>query len=189
MRTKDSVWVRTAVLSAVVLLVTILTFLVQYGGDYSGNAGGDALNCSVEGDGNLVSCSGNKGPPTQSIDDKLMADAERFADVPPQRPGPWPFAVVRTLDLGLRVRSTNAVSGEALGALAPHHVAWAVCQERSAFDPDPTTGIGPVWLKIKWDQQEPSTSFHQSNPDATATAWAYRGYLVPVGHSGDIPQC
>ena len=93
------------------------------------------------------------------------------------------------LGQGLKVRSTNVAAGEQLGGLAAHYPAWAVCQARSNFDPDPTTGTGPVWLKIKWDQQQPSGEFHESNSGAKTTGWAYRGYLVPVGHNGDIPDC
>lgn len=146
-------------------------------------------NCAVHGEANVVKCSDETEVPGQSVDAILRADARRFVNVPPTGQGPWPFAVVGTFDVGLKVRSTNAADGKGLGGLAPHHIAWAVCQHRSAFDPDPTTGTGPIWLKVKWEQQEPSTAFFDSDPSATATAWVYRGFLIPVGHNGNIPDC
>jgi hypothetical protein len=118
----------------------------------------------VQGDGNTVTCQGAAGLPGAAIDERLMADAAAFADVPPEGDGPWPFAVVNTLDQGLKVRTTNTRDGDQLGGLAPHHVAWAVCKTTSDFDPDHTTRSGPIWLQIKWDQHTPSSDFYKSRP-------------------------
>lgn len=182
-RVKDSVWMKVGVVAAVLAAIIAAVALMAGGVNTK-------QDCNIEGDGNIVQChSLGEGVPGEAVDKKLREDAARFADVEPKGNGPWPFAVVGTLDQGLKVRSTNVADGEQLGGLAPHYVAWAVCQARSEFDPDPTTGTGPVWLKIKWEQQEPSDEFHESDSGAKATAWAYRGYLVPIGHNGDIPAC
>lgn len=184
-RVKDSPWVKAGAGAAVLAAIVALVAIILGGNDREQHVNNGS--CNVQGDSNNVNCP--EGIPGQSLDEKLREDAERYADVEPTGDGPWPFAVVGTLDQGLKVRSTNVAEGEQLGGLAPHYPAWAVCQARSNFDPDPTTGTGPVWLKIKWDQQEPSDEFHPSNSGAKTTAWAYRGFLVPVGHNGDIPDC
>lgn len=120
---------------------------------------------------------------------EVLADSRTWADTPPKGDGPWPFVVVRTLGKGLKVRTTNTAQGDHINGLAELDQAWAVCQENSGFDPDPGTGAGPVWLKIKWAHQTPGTDFRVSDLNAKETGWAYRGYLVPIGHNGDIPQC
>lgn len=120
---------------------------------------------------------------------EILRYSSQFADRPPVGSGPWPYVVVGTQDLGLRVRSTNVDEGVSLGALAPLATAWALCRAESSFDPDPPSKRGAVWLKVKWDQIGPSDDFHDSRPSASATGWAYAGYLVPVGHNGSIPDC
>jgi len=186
---KDSIWVKVGVVAAVVAaIVGTIAITRSGGGDITQATSGGSTGCVVKGDNVTVDCRGSEIP-GQTIDDKLIADAQRFTSMPPKGDGPWPFAVVKTLNIGLKVRSTNVTQGEQLGGLAPHHVAWAVCQVQSNFDPDPSTGAGPQWIRIKWDQQQPSTAFFESSSGAEKTAWAYRGYLTPVGHNGEIPRC
>ena len=126
--------------------------------------------------------------PQESDAQELLNEAARFADVPPEGEGPWPFAVAGS-DIGLKVRSTNVLEAVQLGGIAELHSAWVDCVETTGFDPDPTTGVGPRWYRVRWAHQEPSDEFHQSDPGADTTAWAYAGYLVPVGHNGDVPAC
>lgn len=119
-------------------------------------------------------------------DSRIIAEAAEHRDVQPQGTGPWPFAVVRTEGLGLKVRSTNLAEGVQLGALEPHAIAWVVCQADSGFSPGSTSS---VWHRVKWSVQEPSIEFHVSEPSASGLAWAFGEYLVPVGHNGNVPQC
>lgn len=186
---KDSSWVKIGVVAAVVAAIAAVVALALTDSSGDRNQNVEDSECVVQGDNPVVTCERGEGIPGEDVDKKLLDDAARFADVPPSGKGPWPFAVVKTLGQGLKVRSTNVAQADQLGGLQPHYVAWAVCQARSDFDPDPTTNTGPVWLKIKWDQQQPSDQFHESHSGAASTAWAYRGYLVPVGHNGDIPAC
>ena len=120
---------------------------------------------------------------------EVLEISARSADVPPKGDGPWPFVVAKTQGIGLKVRTTPTAEGVTINGLAELHTAWAVCRQNSGFDPDPATGNGPVWLKIKWDHQTPGSEILESDLSAKATGWAYGGYLVPVGHNGSIPPC
>lgn len=149
------------------------------------------------GDARIVNCPDAQGSSctyqeaAEHIEDKreeeILAESRKSADTPPKGDGPWPFAVVGTRGIGLKVRTTGTAEGTHINGLADHHTAWAVCQQDTGFEPDP--GSGSVWLQIKWDHQEPGTAFVESEFSAEQTAWAYAAYLVPIGHDGDIPTC
>ncbi len=125
----------------------------------------------------------------QLSEEQALERSRQFAHVPPKGPGPWPFQVLGTEELGLKVRTTNVLEGKQIGAVPPRNTVWALCKANSGWDPDPSTGNGPIWLKIKWEHRTPSTEFFQSDPAATSTAWVYGAYAKPVGHNGNIPLC
>lgn len=121
---------------------------------------------------------------------EVIAAAEATADVAPAAKGPWPFYVVKTAPLGLKVRSTNVVEATQLGAIGNLNPGWAWCRQESSFDPVPDDEVGALWLQIGWDHQEPNeTEYFNSEPDAAGRAWIYAGFTVPVGHSGEVPEC
>lgn len=145
-------------------------------------------NCPAEGNDIQVDCDYIAPDPDEVQEEQIQQRVQDFADVPPQGDGPWPFVVLDS-DIGLKVRSTNEVDAVQLGGLQERHTAWVDCQQTSSFDADPTTGAGPLWYRVRWAHQEPSVEYHESDPGAVHTAWAYAGYLVPWGHNGDIPEC
>lgn len=121
---------------------------------------------------------------------QIIESAEGFGAAPPVGDAPWPFVVVGTAPIGLKVRTTNAEIGTQIGAIANLNSAWAWCQEQSEFDPVPGDENGAVWFQIAWDHQEPNeTDYLQSESSATARGWIYGGFVVPVGHNGVIPNC
>lgn len=160
---------------------------------FVGNDAGDTTitdSCTADGTTIEIDCRwiDQLPDPARVNSQEIVDKARAFADVPPTGAGPWPFAVANSR-IGLKVRSTNVMEAEQLGGIQELHVAWVVCQEDSGFDPDPTTGAGSLWYKVKWDQQTPTTAFSESAPNADGTAWAYSGYLYPTGHNGDVPAC
>lgn len=186
-------WTAIGAIAAIVAVVVAFVALDGNGGDTttikdstldSGdgctNIGQGAQNCYVELVGDLAS----------RTEADIIEAARRAADKPPASEGPWPFYVVRTAPIGLKVRSTNEQEATQLGGIANLNSAWAWCQQTSDFDPDPGDDVPGLWLQIAWDHQEPNTTdYFQSELGADARAWIYAGFTVPTGHSGDIPRC
>ncbi|MBN6034197.1 hypothetical protein [Amycolatopsis sp. 195334CR] len=123
---------------------------------------------------------------------KKTLRAESGASAPPSGPGPYPFVVVDTVDLGLFARTANTVSAVRIGYTANRSLVWANCTARSDFTPSDVTGennVGPIWLQVRWKHLPAGTNQGLSEPNETQTAWMYRGALEPVGHNGAIPPC
>ncbi len=189
----------TAMGAVAAVLGALIAFVALSG---SGNEGDATINdTSIGGEGSANSCA-NVGEGTQNCyveqvqdlasktEAETIAAARKAADVPPTPEGPWPFYVVRTGPIGLKVRSSNVKEATQLGGIAHLNPAWAWCQETSEFDPVPGDDVPGLWLQIAWDHQEPNTTdYFQSEPGADGRAWIYAGFTVPTGHSGDIPEC
>lgn len=179
-------WVKLGIVAGVIAAVAAVVGLSRSDSSSSevSQTGTGNVNCMVDGKGNSVECKGKS--PEQVHEQELIADAEEDRNSPPLGNGPWPFAVVRDQNIGLKVRTTNTAEGMQIGGLAHLHTAWAVCKQRSGFDPE---GLGDLWYKIKWDNQQRSTAFFESETGATDTGWVISSYLVPVNHNGNIPDC
>jgi hypothetical protein len=161
------------------------------GSDTSADDGGVNIQCTINGEelsGETCKYEASVPDPEEADEAEVRQAAEEFADMPPKGDGPWPFVVTGS-EIGLKVRSTNTREGEQLGGLDELHTAWVICKAVSDFDADPSTDVGPLWYKIGWTQQQPSTGFFESTPTTEQTAWAYAGYLVPSGHNGAVPDC
>ena len=185
-----------AVAAIVAVAVAIVTFAL---GD---DDGGSAITDSrIGGDNSANSCAnlgeGDQTCYVEQVEDlaskseaEILAAAEQAADVPPVGDGPWPFSVVKTGPIGLKVRSTNVEEAVQLGGIAHLNSVWAWCQAASGFDPVPDDEDADVWLQIAWDHQDPNTTdYFQSEPGADGRGWTYAGFTAPVGHNGDIPNC
>lgn len=121
---------------------------------------------------------------------EVIEGAREAADTAPTSEGPWPFYVVKTAPLGLKVRSTNVVEAAQLGAVGNLNPVWVWCRSESSFDPVPHDEVDALWLQIAWDHQQPNeTEYLNSEPDAEGRAWVYAGFTVPVGHNGEVPEC
>jgi hypothetical protein len=154
-----------AAAAAVTAVATVGLVVVTNGGDETTTNVTNGNNCAAEGASAKVECPWNQyfpDPAKENAQD-VVDKAREFADVPPSGDGPWPFAVANSV-IGLKVRSSNVVEGEQLGGIQELHVAWVVCKANSGFDPDPTTGVGSLWYKVKWDQHTLSTAFYESAP-------------------------
>lgn len=143
------------------------------------NSGKGAQNCYLE----------YAEDATQKKQDRLIAEAEQYKDVEPAGPGPWPFIVVRTGELGLKIRNGTGTMDQQVGGMSDNNIAWVTCKTMSDFDPEPSTGVGPLWYGVKWPDNEPGTKFHNSEPAARYTQYAYGAYLLPLGHNGEVPEC
>lgn len=181
-------WTKIAGIAAVVaVLVAVAAWQWPRGEGQSGKIDGAGQICQSK-TGN-VDC---RQYPTEGIrsEEQAIESSRSHMNDPPPATGPWPFTVVNTGTQGLKVRSTNTVEGVQLGALPNLNTAWAECQTDSPFDPVPNDEGGAKWLRIKWDQQtQDDKNYYESQPDAKATGWIYRGLVVPLGHNGTIPQC
>lgn len=134
--------------------------------------------------------------------DKAADDEKSFKDAlaarstsAPTGSGPWPFVVVDTVidgkNYGLYARTTNGVQAERQGTAANHSIIWADCVATSDYTPIDVTGdnnVGPKWLRVRWNPAGPMDR-SVSEPNATKSAWMYRGATVPVEHNGEIPTC
>ena len=107
----------------------------------------------------------------------------------PTGTGPWQFAVLGTGNLGLKVRNDPGRSGVQIGSLGEKSTAWVDCQLRNDFDAGGAGGPGPIWYRVRWPNQSPTSAFFNSEPASPYIGWAYKGYLTPVGQDGSVPQC
>jgi hypothetical protein len=191
--TRSSIWARVGVVAGVVAAVVAIVaiFLTRSGQSNKAKVGGSASNCQVNGNSNTVTCDyQNKAQGAEGqTEDLILAESQKSMSIPPRGNGPWPFIVVHDFGMGLKVRTTDTPEGVQIGGIPSHHTVWAVCQQNSGFDPAPETGNGPVWLKVKWANTSPGQNFFESEISAQSTGWAYKGYVVPLGHNGQIPAC
>lgn len=179
-------WTRVGVVAGVVAAVAAVAALgvARSSSSAKSNSGNE---CSGDRE-SIVTCYQEAAKPASMLhEDEVIADAARHRDDPPVGQGPWPFVVVRDLDKGLKVRTSNTVDGIQIGALAHLNTAWAFCQAHSGFDPERN---GDVWFQIGWNHQQPdSTDYFESEPGATGRGWVHSYYLAPVNHNGAIPPC
>lgn len=103
--------------------------------------------------------------------------------------GPWPYTVANVGPLGLIVRSFGDETGTQVGSAAETLTLWADCVQNTGFDPRPDTGVGPLWYKVRWPTVQPGKAFLTSSPSDRYRAWVYAGFVVPSGHSGQLPEC
>ncbi|GAA1704117.1 hypothetical protein GCM10009745_59530 [Kribbella yunnanensis] len=155
----------------------------------SNNSGGNTVVCPATDSGAVTNC-----PLQQIMGDETLTDPEfrkQIAAVStdaPAAPAPYQFVVVDTGKLGVKVRTGPETSDMQFGSAGNRSILWVDCQVRSSFDADPTTGAGPVWLKVRWPNTT-GTEWANSQPRDPARGWVYRGYAIPAGHNGDIPAC
>lgn len=187
--------VRTAKIAAAagvcVALVALAAYLFPRGDDDAPNsdAGGDR-SCSVTGDGNV--CIG--GEVTELLDDEELSDGEvkeqlGSAGAPPSDTGPWPFVVLDTEELGLKVRDDPGREGKQIGASVNRSTMWVDCRTENDFDADPATGAGPLWYRVRWPTSSPSEQYLSSQPNDPSQGWAYAGYLFASGPMPELPDC
>jgi hypothetical protein len=176
-----------AIAGVVAAVAAVLALTSSSGSAPMQNQGSGNTGCQVDGSNNVIICPGSAG--SQDQEAQIRTDAARGGEQPPQGPGPWLYVTLGTRGIGLKVRTTNTATGTQVGGLAPGHLAYAVCKSDSGFDPEPGSGLGTTWLKIRWPADAAGGGFYESQPGLTTTAWAYGGYLVPVHHNGGIPMC
>jgi hypothetical protein len=190
---RSTTWVRVGVIAGVVAAAVATIGLVANRSGQTNNAKveGSAGTCQVNGSSNIVTCQyQNEAQAAEGkTEDLILQESQRSIAIPPQGTGPWPFIVVHDFGMGLKVRTTDTAEGIQIGGIPTHHTVWAVCQQNSGFDPAPETRNGPIWLKVKWANMSPGENFFESEISAPSTGWAYKGYLVPLGHDGQIPTC
>lgn len=126
---------------------------------------------------------------SHSSESDVLAASKSAASRLPMGSGPWPFVVVRTRGIGLKVRTTPLPMGEQIGSLSELDPVWVTCRRDSDFDPDPSTGNGPIWFQVTWSDERLGSDFRHSQYTAASTGWAYGGYLVPIGQDGEVPDC
>ena len=146
----------------------------------------DGANCVV-----TLTQAVTKASQSSATDAEFKSELAKSATAAPTAPGPWPFVVVDTGDLGLFARSSNEVNAEYLGTALNRAIIWADCVATSNFAPADVSGedaVGPLWLKVRWAAVEPMQN-SVSEPTEEATAWMYRGLAVPLKHNGQIPAC
>lgn len=114
------------------------------------------------------------------------------ADKQPAGPGPWPFVVVDTGDLGLFARTSDTVNATRVGNAGNRSIVWVDCIAQSDFTPPDVSGVndvGPQWVQVRWKHLPSGTDRGLSEPTEAQTAWMYRGALLPLGSNGDIRKC
>ena len=196
---------KSLVVAAVGVIVSIAGVAVgcgadqptQQGGMVQGGTGNTAQECGFV--GNAATCVNYKVELSEAIakasDDaelKKVLRASPSAAQDPAPPGPWPFAVVDTGDLGLFARTTPDALATRVGHAANRGMVWADCQVDSEFTPPDVSGenaVGPKWVKVRWKHLPDGTNRGLSEPSHTETAFMYRGALEPVAHNGNIPPC
>ena len=105
---------------------------------------GDVNNCSVQVQERL-----------SEIDARAKNDAEfreevaKMSNIAPPSRGPWPFVVIGTRDIGLKIRSNGERDGKQIGSAANRSVLWADCLATTSFEPDPVVKAGPKWLRVR----------------------------------------
>jgi hypothetical protein len=157
-------------------------------------AGEGNNSCVNESEGSVQTCIFGPHISTAEVASVEELQQQRFDESPQDviKNGPWPFIVYDTEEptlMGLKVRSSNTADGVQLGAIVDRGTAWVDCREDSGFDPDPVRGVGGLWYRVRWPSEEPSNSYLESEPSSPYAAWAFAGYLAPVGHNGQVPEC
>jgi hypothetical protein len=143
----------------------------------------DGSNCVV-----TLTQAVTKASQSSATDAEFKSELTKSATPAPADPGPWPFVVVDTGDLGLFARSGNEVNAERLGTALNRTIIWADCVATSSFAPADATGdnaVGPLWLKVRWAAVGPMQN-SVSEPTEQATAWMYRGLAVPLQHNAEF---
>jgi hypothetical protein len=104
------------------------------------------------------------------------------ADSPPVGPGPFPYVILDTENLGVFVRTGPGADDRRLpgNPMAAEGVMfYADCKVVDGFEGDRRALHDlRTWLKIRWPERSD-----------VADAWVYGGFSYAVGHNGDIPIC
>lgn len=192
-------WTIVGVVVAVAGVVA--AFVLPGGGGQSVSGTGNQVNqnsgsqsatgaCGQVGTGNSCVVQLQELAKESPTDEEFKAGVAKLGAAPPEEPGPWAFVVVDTGELGLFARSTNELQGSRVGLALNREMVWVDCMATSDFTPpDPTNDVGPVWLKVRWKNDQTSATHMYSDPDDPKRAWMYRGLTVPFGHNGDVPDC
>lgn len=122
-------------------------------------------------------------------DELFKAEVAKRSTANPTGPGPWPYVVVDAAQLGLKIRSTNDATGTQIGSATNRLTLWVDCISTSTFDPEPPSGAGPAWLRVRWPNSKPTNQYFNSEPNQPDRGYAYAGHAIPYGHNGKIPTC
>ncbi|MFI5734871.1 hypothetical protein ACIA49_32460 [Kribbella sp. NPDC051587] len=181
--------VAAAVLALGTLIGGVAAFVKHDDGpansDNTGTVGNNG--CNINGDQSSCTVQQIMGDETLT-DPEFRKEMAKASTAAPAGAGPYQFVVVDTGKLGLMVRTGPEADDEQFGSVGNRGIVWADCQQRSSFNGDPSMGVGPVWLKIHWPQTT-GKEFANSQPKDPARGWVFRGYVIPAGHNGKIPNC
>ena len=133
--------------------------------------------------GRLESSNGKKS------DSQIRQEVASVSTNNPPGTGPWPYIVLGTADLGLRVLSKGEADGIQIGSAANRSFLWAECIQETSYTPDSVVDVGPRWLRVKWPNKDSTVVFLPSAPSDRFRGFVYSGYTQPYGHNGKIPKC
>ena len=194
-KTRRSVAWKTLVWTAVAAIAGVVSVVLIVARSGSGDESIKCRNTTIEihGDDNTIGDITYEGfldclsrSPTRQ---ELERVTRKFVDIEPSGDGPWPF-YVSVNELGLMVRTTGTMDGRQIGTAGNGATLWVECQERTDFTPPAIEDVGPVWLRVRWPNNEPDvpTTFN-SSPSDRYTGYVYKAYAFPAGHNGHIPNC
>lgn len=121
-----------------------------------------------------------------TTDEQIRSKAKEYT-LRPAGAGPFPYLVVDTAELGLKIRSTGGRDGRQIGSAANRSTLWVDCQLDTGFAPN-NDGVA-LWLRVRWPNTLETKEFYNSQVSDTHQGWAFAGYAVPAGHDGTIPAC
>lgn len=150
--------------------------------------------CQQSGSGNTQIC--DSAPPrVDPSADSKAASRGIFRNVPPVGSGPWPFVILNdnigSQNVGQYVLSAPNRHGHHIGLALHASTVWVECRLTSDFDPDPSSGNGPQWLRIRWSA-DPATTTNApgtSSPSDRHRGYVYAAYPAPDGSNGEVPAC
>lgn len=156
--------------------------------------GDEGQHCEQSGQNNTQICDIRPPQVDPSADSRAAAKAI-FRDLAPIGPGPWPFVVLNDdidgVNVGQYVLSAPTRSGHHIGLALHASTLWVECQLISDFDPDPNSGNGARWLRIRWSH-DPKISTDvpgSSSPSDPFDGFVYAAYPAPDGNNGSVPAC
>jgi hypothetical protein len=150
--------------------------------------------CEQSGHDNTQDCDVTPPKVDPSADSRAAAKTI-FRDVPPVGRGPWPFAVlndnVGSQNVGQYVLSAPNRRGHHVGLALHASTLWVECRLVTDFDPDPSSGNGPEWLRIHWSRNPATTTnaAGTSSPSGPFRGFVYAAYPAPDGSNGKVPTC
>lgn len=141
---------------------------------------------------NTVACEMQPRSPDQDSKDAATATAI-FRNAAPAGGGPWPFVVLNDQfdgkNVSLWVRNSPTTSGQHIGLALHASTLWVECAVHSGFNPDPSSGGGDRWLRVRWSGNTVADDIGSSSPGDPYAGYVYGAYAAPSGSNGDVPTC